>query len=92
MNFFEENIKDSLLQETRVLTMPDDSLRLVMAFKLCWDAYDFIMDYGNYEQDALVRMALVMTEASGRSFEAEFFNLVAAAQRLWSERLNTDWP
>jgi hypothetical protein len=90
--FIKNNIKPSLAQETRVLTMPDGEPYPVTAFKLCWKALDFLVEFGTYEQDQLVRMALVMAQASGRGFEREFFNMVAIAHRYLYENLNADGP
>jgi hypothetical protein len=88
--FIENNIKPSLRQETRVLTMPDGEPYPVTAFKLCWDAYDLILEYGFYKKDQLIRMAEALSEITGRSFEEQFFCMVAVAQRNIIERLNKD--
>lgn len=70
--------------------MPDDSKRRVTGFKYCWQAHDFLLVFGDYKQDALIRMALVLSEETGRSFDGEFFRLVGAAHRQLTETQNFD--
>jgi len=87
---FEQYLQDSFQEETRLVTLPDDSKISIKAVTYCWKVHDFVLVFGGYDQATLVRMALAMNEQSGRSFKVDFFTIVDSAHRKLTERLGFD--
>lgn len=87
---FEQYLQDCSQEETRLITLPDNSKISITAFQYCWNIYDFLLIYGPYNGGALERMALFASQASGRSFEVEFIALVGIAHLNLAKHLGFD--
>jgi len=64
---FEQYLQDSFQEETRLVTLPDDSKISIKAVTYCWKVHDFVLVFGGYDQATLVRMALAMNEQSNQA-------------------------
>lgn len=76
--------------ETRLITMPDGSVRSFTMTALSWMAHDELVDTGHYTEEWLVRLAWEDAQRTKRPFELLFPSIVSFVHRERVARLGGD--
>jgi hypothetical protein len=87
---FEQYLQDCFQEETRLITLPDNSKSASRRSNIAGTSIDFLLIYGSYNDGVLERMALFASQASCRSFEVEFIALVGIAHLNLTKHLGFD--
>lgn len=93
MSFFitEKQTEQWLERETRLITMPDGSMRPITGFRLMWSGFDFILEHSlTIDEARLVELALMSARETNRTLEQQFPNVVAYVHQALRKRLGID--
>lgn len=81
MSFYtEKETEDFLKSETRMLPMPDGSIRQITKFSLFWHHFDYVVSKDTFNPVGIAEMALKDSETTGRNFETALDHIVHHAK------------